>query len=224
MKQTKFMRFALPAALLAATAIFPAMAAELSQETLYGKQVIVQPPAAGTVTVNTGTNPFNRLMKAPQGRHLPPLEDGIHDAANEGTKLLQTPQEGFAGLPRTQNDIGNGVDWAAALADGKIKPRWIYNDASAESMTMSMALVRVHKGTLPDVVFRHKSHSGELYCSNCHPDIFVAQNGANQMPMAGIMLGQKCGVCHGKVAFPLSGCNRCHSQPKTAAAKTGAKP
>ena len=29
------------------------------------------------------------------------------------------------------------------------------------------------------------------------------------------LFSQKCGVCHGNVAFPVSDCRRCHSRPKT---------
>jgi nitrate/TMAO reductase-like tetraheme cytochrome c subunit len=32
--------------------------------------------------------------------------------------------------------------------------------------------------------------------------------------MSAILLGEKCGVCHGKVAFPVSECRRCHSKVK----------
>jgi hypothetical protein len=32
--------------------------------------------------------------------------------------------------------------------------------------------------------------------------------------MAAILLGEKCGVCHGKVAFPVSECRLCHSKKK----------
>jgi uncharacterized OB-fold protein len=27
-------------------------------------------------------------------------------------------------------------------------------------------------------------------------------------------MGEKCGVCHGKVAFPVSECRNCHSKKK----------
>ena len=33
------------------------------------------------------------------------------------------------------------------------------------------------------------------------------------MNMMKIISGQYCGVCHGRVAFPLINCFRCHSQP-----------
>jgi cytochrome c551/c552 len=32
--------------------------------------------------------------------------------------------------------------------------------------------------------------------------------------MAAILMGEKCGVCHGKVAFPVSECRLCHSKKK----------
>ena len=38
------------------------------------------------------------------------------------------------------------------------------------------------------------------------------------LSLASILLGEQCGVCHGKVAFPVSECRKCHSKnkPKTA--------
>jgi c(7)-type cytochrome triheme protein len=60
-----------------------------------------------------------------------------------------------------------------------------------------------------------------LDCTSCHPDIFVPQKGANQISMAQIMAGQKCGVCHGSVAFPIEECRRCHTNKKTVASKKG---
>jgi c(7)-type cytochrome triheme protein len=67
---------------------------------------------------------------------------------------------------------------------------------------------------LVDVVYPHKQHTQWLDCSNCHPAIFIPMKGANQISMASILMGEKCGVCHGKVAFPVSECRRCHSKPK----------
>ena len=85
-----------------------------------------------------------------------------------------------------------------------------------EPMVMDLDIVREVRGSMPDVIFPHKGHTEWLQCSNCHPDIFIPQQGANRMNMAGILLGQKCGVCHGKVSFPIvtSTCRLCHSQSK----------
>jgi c(7)-type cytochrome triheme protein len=66
----------------------------------------------------------------------------------------------------------------------------------------------------PDVLYPHKAHTERLDCTSCHPDIFnMAKGGNPDMNMMKIISGQYCGVCHGRVAFPLLNCFRCHSQP-----------
>ena len=157
-------------------------------------------------------NAFNRLLPAQSKRNPPPPEDGIHDPANDGTVALQTPREAFSALPKSRS--GNYVDWVKSLDGGKITPRYDRNDAKAEPVVMDLNIIREVKGSMPDVVYPHKQHTEWLDCSNCHPAIFIPQKGANQISMAAILLGEKCGVCHGKVAFPVSECTRCHSKPK----------
>lgn len=161
-------------------------------------------------------------MKPAAERNLPPPRDGIHDPENDGTHSLQPPLAAFTAFVR--NNDGNRVDWVKTLSENRIQPRFDRNDPNAKPMVMDMNVVREVKGTMPDVVYPHKQHTEWLDCSNCHPAIFVPQKGANQISMASILLGQACGVCHGKVAFPVSECRRCHSksktpQPATAAAK-----
>lgn len=175
------------------------------------------PSPASSADVNT----FNRLLTVHK-RNLPPSEDGIHDPANSETHDLQPPLESFKTLPKS--NAGNRVNWVKSLAEGKIAPRYDRLDPKAEPVVMDLNIVREVKGSMPDVVYPHKQHTEWLDCSNCHPAIFIPQKGANQISMASILLGQKCGVCHGKVAFPVSECRLCHSQPKAAAAKASAKP
>lgn len=179
-------------------------------------------PQAQPAIAGSEASPFNRLMKPPGKRNLPPTEDGIHDPTNDGTHMLQPPLQAFGNLPKSP--AGNQVDWVKALDEGKIHPRYDRNDPNAKPVVMDLNIVREVKGSMPDVVFPHKQHTQWLDCSNCHPAIFIPQKGANQISMAAILLGQKCGVCHGKVAFPVSDCRRCHSKTKAAAAKTEAKP
>lgn len=167
-------------------------------------------------------NTFNRLLRPAAKRNLPPAEDGIHDPANDGTQTLQPPAQAFAALPRSS--AGNSVNWVQALEQRKIAPRYDRVDPNAAPVVMDLNIVREVKGSMPDVVYPHKQHTEWLDCSNCHPAIFVPQKGANQISMAAILLGQKCGVCHGKVAFPVSECRLCHSKKKAAAvsqAETG---
>lgn len=157
-------------------------------------------------------NSFNRLLKPASKRNLPPPEDGIHDPANDGTHALQPPLTAFGNMPKSF--AGNRINWVEALHQNKINPRYDRVDPTAEPIVMDLNIVREVKGSMPDVVYPHKQHTEWLDCSNCHPAIFVPQKGANQISMAAILLGEKCGVCHGKVAFPVSECRVCHSKKK----------
>jgi len=157
---------------------------------------------------------FNRLLKSADERNPPPIEDGIHDPDNEGVVLLQSPREGLQGFAKGIS--GNYVDWVKTLESGVIAPRFDRLDPSKKPFVMDLNIVREVKGSMPDVVYPHKQHTEWLDCSNCHPDIFIPKKGANQISMAAILLGQKCGVCHGKVAFPVTECKRCHSKSKKA--------
>ena len=158
-------------------------------------------------------NRFNRLMKSTEEWNLPPSEDGIHDPDNPGTLLLQAPRVAFETLSDAKS--GNRVDWVKALEQGEIAPRYERLSDEAQPVVMDLNIVREVKGSMPDVVYPHKQHTEWLDCSNCHPAIFIPQKGANQISMASILLGQTCGVCHGKVAFPVSECRKCHSKAKT---------
>lgn len=174
---------------------------------------MAQEPAPGSAPA-ANPNSFNRLMKPTPKVNPAPMQDGVHDTANPGTAMLQAPAPAFDTLNKSKH--GNHVDWVTSLDDGKISPRWDRIDDTMQPIEFDLNIVRVVKGSMPDVVYPHKSHTKWLDCSNCHPDIFIPQKGANQISMASIMLGEKCGVCHGKVAFPVttSTCTLCHSQPK----------
>ncbi len=175
-----------------------------------------------TQTPLINVNSFNRLLKPIGQRNLPPLEDGIHDPANDGTAVLQPPATAFGPLPK--DPAGNGVNWVKALNEHDITPRYDRSNPQAQAAVMDLNIVREVKGSMPNVVYPHKAHTQWLDCSNCHPAIFIPQKGANQISMASILLGQKCGVCHGKVAFPVSECRLCHSRKKAAPTTAEAKP
>jgi len=206
-----------PATPAATTAAAPAPAPAAPSASA-SAAVAAAPAPAASGNVNT----FNRLLRPAAKSNLPPPEDGAHDPVNDGVYSLQPPATAFGNLSKS-ND-GNRVDWVKSLNEQSFKPRSDRKDASVAPMVMDMNIVREVKGSMPDVVYPHKAHTQILDCSNCHPSIFIPQKGANQINMASILLGQKCGVCHGKVAFPVSECRRCHSKSKGAATPAAAKP
>ena len=173
-----------------------------------------KPEASAPQAKVSAANTFNRLLKKDKMKNAPPTKDGIHDEANDGTQVLQPPLIAFEGLPQTE--FGNYVNWVKALNDGLLNPRYDRFDPTVEPLVMDLDIIREVKASVPDVVFPHKPHTQWLHCSNCHPKIFIPQRNANVINMSAIMLGQKCGVCHGKVSFPITtkSCKMCHSKPK----------
>lgn len=134
-------------------------------------------------------------------------KDGIHDTDSPAFGLLQEPAEAFQQLPL---DHSGNVDWMTALQLGKIEPRT--SVTGKEHMTsIDLDIIMKNTASLPNVLFRHKTHTQWMTCSNCHTQIFMPQVGGNFITMAGIMEGEHCGICHGKVAFPPLECSRCHS-------------
>lgn len=152
-------------------------------------------------------NRFNRLLEKRRS-----LTDRLHDPNNPSLKYLQNSAEAFAEFPK--DVAGNKVNWVKAVDMGIITPRHDLTDPSVKPIVMDLNIVMQVKGSMPDVVFPHRVHTRWLDCSNCHPAIFNPQSGTNKMSMADNLLGKRCGVCHGKVAFPLSACTKCHSNKK----------
>ncbi|MCK9283240.1 MAG: c-type cytochrome [Rhodocyclaceae bacterium] len=189
-----------------------AKAEQKPAETIQSSPAVSAAPVAAAPASVSDVNAFNRLLKPASKRNLPPAEDGIHDAANDGTHALMPPLTAFGSLPKSF--AGNRVNWVEAIQSRKINPRYDRNDPNAQPVIMDLNIVREVKGYMPDVVYPHKQHTEWLDCSNCHPAIFVPQKGANAISMAAILMGEKCGVCHGKVAFPVSECRLCHSKKK----------
>jgi c(7)-type cytochrome triheme protein len=179
---------------------------------LVGSPVLLSVVLAASTAHAQGANAFNRLHTAPSARNAPPASDGLHDPTVNGTQLLQSPKEAFEGLPKASG--GNYVNWGDALKSGKIAPRFDKDDDKAKPELMDLDIIREVKGTTPNAVFPHAAHAEWMDCPVCHPAIFEAAKGANTMTMAEIMVGQKCGVCHGTVAFPIAECKRCHYQQK----------
>ena len=196
----------------AAAASAPAKAQAVPAAPVAVVAAAVEPAANTSGASAADINSFNRLLKPVGKRNPAPAEDGIHDPSNDGTIALMAPLAAYGPLPKSL--AGNRVNWVKALEEGKINPRWDRANPAEAPVVIDLNIVREVKGSMPDVVYPHKQHTEWLDCSNCHPAIFIPQKGANSISMAAILLGEKCGVCHGKVAFPVSECRLCHSKKK----------
>jgi c(7)-type cytochrome triheme protein len=142
------------------------------------------------------------------GRWLPIAADGIHDPRGPAIGLLQEPAEALAALP--PDTVGNQVRWVQALDEGHIQPRTSILPETKVNLRMTDILLK-NTGEMPMVRFPHRQHTAWLDCSNCHDKLFAQKAGATRINMMLILQGEKCGVCHGAVSFPLTECLRCHS-------------
>lgn len=110
-------------------------------------------------------------------------------------------------------DNDGNPDWVKAFKEGVVNPREAIEDKKpVPPFNFDIDIPAV--GAMPDVVFPHFPHTFWLDCGNCHPSIFVMKRGANPISMVKIVNGEFCGRCHGRVAFPISDCTRCHVKPK----------
>lgn len=117
---------------------------------------------------------------------------------------------------------GGEIDWIKALGLKEPKDK-LYSPRHKPSLdpklppdappfTFDIEIPAV--GAMPNVIFPHFQHTALLDCANCHPGIFIMKKGSNPISMVKIVNGQFCGRCHGRVAFPISNCTRCHVKPK----------
>lgn len=161
-----------------------------------------------------------------QQRWLPLARDGIHDPASPAIGVLQEPAEALSALP--PDNAGNKVSWVKALDQGLIAPRTNLLPETKVDLRTTEILMR-NTGEMPLVRFPHRQHTAWLDCSNCHDHLFAQKAGGTKINMLMILQGDKCGLCHGAVSFPLTECQRCHSldrgSPAVAAyGKTNVKP
>ena len=187
---------------------------------------------AAAVALFACTKPF---MKAPADQSAaapaptpapvvasPPLPTQLSEDSEDPTQI-PTPGPPFArenrnpdviykDFPRDQ--VGN-IDWVKAFKENLIKPRESLDPTKSLVPPFDFNIDIPAVGSMPNVVFPHFPHTFWLDCGNCHPNIFVMKKGANPLSMVKIVNGEFCGRCHGRVAFPISNCARCHVKPKT---------
>lgn len=108
------------------------------------------------------------------------------------------------------------IDWAKAVKENALTPRHSLDPDAEDIPPFDFnILIETKSNFVKDVVFPHYIHTWWLKCEICHPKIFIPVRGANNITMVGMIVDNKfCGRCHGKIAFPFTDCNRCHTSPK----------
>lgn len=140
-----------------------------------------------------------------------PAKSGSPSASYRAGAAWHPPTLASDVLPKDKYGL---VNWAKAVKDNLITPRASF-DPDDEEMIMDMnVLIETKSDFINNVVYPHYIHTWWLPCTVCHPKIFIPSRGQNNMSMTKIADGQFCGRCHGKVAFPLTDCTRCHVLPK----------
>jgi c(7)-type cytochrome triheme protein len=144
-----------------------------------------------------------------------PSADQVTDPANESEYAGELYKMGLGWHPAAMNEFEKDkyglVDWVKTLNDSKISPRGSVDPKAQEMPPFDMNIIMPSKtGMIEGAYFPHKAHTQWLDCQNCHTKIFIPRAGANDLTMSSIVKGKACGVCHGKVAFPLNDCERCH--------------
>ncbi len=142
-----------------------------------------------------------------RSKAAPLAKDGIHDPSSPGLALLQEPAQSLSVIPEGQ---WGEVDWMQAIVNGVIDPHASLNGKGSMEL-LDLDIILTNTKNMHHVRFPHISHTRWLACSNCHPDIFIPKKGANVMTMNDIFKGRFCGTCHGRVAFSVYICQRCHS-------------
>ena len=129
-----------------------------------------------------------------------------------------------AGLEGFPTDKFGLVDWVATLDKELIHPRGSIDANAVEGVPFDMNILMPSKtGMIAGAHFPHKIHTTWMGCESCHIKIFMPLAGSNDLTMSRIVEGKACGVCHGKVAFPLNDCTRCHMPQAPSGANKTAK-
>lgn len=117
-------------------------------------------------------------------------------------------------MPRA---IGQAIDWEKAEEEGTITPIDFLEGLSVQRGALKAQddfSIESQATWASDVIFSHKKHAIWNGCAVCHPDIYASTKaGTVKYSMFQIFEGQSCGVCHGKVAFSLFLCEKCHKKP-----------
>ncbi len=174
-------------------------------------------PASPAPASATPPKPITPPVQAREVTAPLPIEPEFEDPTKlpiPGAPFGRENKDGDVVLKEFPKDAVGSDDWVKMVKENMIKPH--------ESLDLTKPLVPPFNfdieipaiGAMPNVIFPHFPHTFWLDCGNCHPGIFIMKKGANPISMVKIVNGEFCGRCHGRVAFPIANCTRCHVKPK----------
>ncbi|MBI5586795.1 MAG: hypothetical protein HY889_00335 [Deltaproteobacteria bacterium] len=103
------------------------------------------------------------------------------------------------------------IDWSAMKDNGVYTPLKAIEKGYREELRDNTIYYEPKMTFIKGVLFSHKTHSTRAECASCHQDLFKDTLGGNPATMMDMSTGASCGACHGKTAFKLADCNRCHT-------------
>lgn len=119
---------------------------------------------------------------------------------------VTTWSEAEAILPKDDSDE---IDWVEAMRQGIILPRATGDRLARGDPVFGLDFYLKGPDEMFDAFFPHSTHTALLDCKSCHTTIFRYRD--NEITMDANYEGKYCGSCHGKVAFSLYSCARCHT-------------
>lgn len=139
--------------------------------------------------------------------------------ASEAERMDNEAKQAFFAMSKSlpRSPYGNKIDWNKAEEEKKISAKdFIAGISFPEKDLVKNTRDEPRNPTLPGlpgIVFSHSKHVAWTGCGMCHPEPYALESGKTKITMQEITDGKFCGVCHGKVAFPLSDCSNCHTKP-----------
>jgi c(7)-type cytochrome triheme protein len=184
-------------------------AASIYSCTFFEKSAPSKTPAAAT----TPPAPPPRIVGSVNQGQLNEYEDPT-DIPTPGPPYGRENRDPNVVLKNFPVDVEGNVDWVKAFKENVIHPHESLDLSKPPMPPFNFDIEIPAVGAMPNVIYPHYPHTFWLDCGNCHPSIFVMKRGANPISMVKIVNGEFCGRCHGRVAFPISNCIRCHVKPK----------
>jgi c(7)-type cytochrome triheme protein len=196
----------------------PVAAAEAAVDGKAAPVVVAQvtPPVQVNETNLKGSGDSSKvrsLVAPPPVEGMPQFEDptNLPTPGPPYNRENSNPDVVMESIPKEATGV---EDWVKAFKEEKISPHESLDLTKPPVPPFNFDVEIPAVGSMPNVVFPHFPHTFWLDCSNCHPGIFMMKKGGNPISMVKIVNGEFCGRCHGRVAFPIANCTRCHVKPK----------